>query len=296
MKFPATLAVFGTVFLCCTPAEGTGAEYRHESGLAFVYPDGWQLREADGLLLLSPTDPKPIGQLLIGAEALPLDVELNDPSVLLWFDEQAANLALGFERVGDPSYESGTLRLRYQGAEGRLLQVRAKRDESLGLFVAALEAGDAEARGQSQTVLEPVAREVFASYRFAGERDPALVGVWYRSEQAVSDVSYNSSGASYVSSSASIWYEFSADGRMLRRSSASVSGQGAGFGGVTSVSSSGPVAEGETGSWAADGEELDLLWDEGDHRRCPYRVFLDSEGQTALKLACGEKPRFFYRQ
>lgn len=269
--------------------------FDHPSGVGFAYPDGWTLRDLDPVLLLVPPGTPetlsslPVEYVLIGAESVPAGVAATSPDVAAWFDQQILNVDPAASRTDEPKAVLDAAELSYLSSTAEH-RVRVRVEDTLGLYVVHGVRGDASTAEHSS-----VFESVFASFRAQLNLDPGLVGRWYRSETAMTDVDYSDSGSAYASSRLSQTYAFQDDGRFFYSSSASVHAQGAGVGGGSVFDAPAGDPGWDGGTWAASAGAMTLLWEEGEAVECSYSVFSDHAGNPALKLQCGDadKPLFF---
>lgn len=292
--------LFGSIFLMLLATMANAADYRHPSGVAFTYPDDWQVRELEESLLLIPTAQEggsstpanglPDRFIWVGAEAVPSDTPIDHPDIAGYFDGAVASVypqANRSEGVSHGGLLDDSGRLNYNVANDRQVKVRFRLENGLALFMA-------HSVSTGQEIEDSVFETAFESYRARLRQDAALIGSWYRSESAMTDVTYdgNNGGSSYVSAASQHQYAFRSNNRFEYASGAQVYSQSSSAGATGSASSSGdnPI---DGGTYAADGTTLSLAWDEGDSVECPYSIFRNHSNVLTLKLECWEKPRFY---
>ena len=264
---------YALTILLALPLNAMAARYDHPSGLGFDYPDGWQVLEDETFLVLVPPGSQASLQsevVLLGAESLEGVDDLRDPAVVNWFDTQLSTMVGLAKRESAPEAVRDTVRLRYTTRDGRRHTVRYKKLAGLGAYGAHIGATDEHSASVER---------IFASYSGKLAVDTNLIGSWYRSEGAMSDVTYDASGASsYVSSNAQMQYTFRPDNKVVYESGASVYGQG----GATSVSSAGDNPA-DIGTYSANGTRISIVWDDGSTSEYDYNIF-EMSGGLRLKL------------
>lgn len=274
------------------------AQYRHPSGVAFNYPDDWQLRDLQESLLLVPPTLKgkstvsidsslPERFIWVGAEAVAPETPIDHPEIGTYFDSAVISIYPQARR-SSASTRGDVGVMEFAAGQDRMINVLYRLENGLALFMAHSYKPAGEAPEDS------VFTDAFESFHSNLKQDANLVGSWYRSESSMTDVTYDSNvnGASYASASSQHRYTFLPNNRFEYASSAQVYGQSESVSGGGSVSSGGdnPI---DGGTYAADGNALSLAWDEGDTVECTYNTFLKNDGTPALKMQCGETAKFY---
>jgi hypothetical protein len=120
-----------------------------------------------------------------------------------------------------------------------------------------------------------------------GQRDPALIGTWYRNESSYSG-SYG--GGPSVSSDTRIKVAFDPNGQVAYGSGTVVFGGGDGV----SIHSGARNTNMSYGTWTTTNGMIHVTWQDGSRENFQYGVF-PHQGTTALWIMIGGKKKYFER-
>lgn len=259
--------------------------YRHDSGLAFTYPAGWQVQAGGERVLVFPADvvKDAAGQplevcWLAGEEAEGIN-SVQDPRVAAYLESQLREWQPKVQRLpGARTLETGlgeaaVLLFEVPGAGLKIEAYAVLHDGSAIIMLHA-------AREDLLTKRQPEMSRLFASLtRSQAPPEPAeagIAGLWRRS-QYIRTSPGGPPGT--ISSTTYFFFHFAADGsfRFIERDR--ISGNTAGLGVILGRDSGAQV---RTGRWSATGGVLKLNWSDGTVETFPYAVT-----PTTLRLALG---------
>jgi hypothetical protein len=256
-----------------------GKEYTHASGGKFRYPASWSLKEEEAALVLTPPDANNEHFFIVGEKAEGA-TDPSSPEVVSYLDETVRSLLPSMKRVGAVEKASagagkGAFLIWEGDHEGRPSQVRAYVTILMGYGISLVAFGPKESISKRDGAL----REMFYTFGWGqGKRDDKLVGTWkHWSYKATSGV--ESKATAVLAADGTFSYESDSE------SSGNVNiknqyGDQTAWGVMYSRNGSG-----WKGTWAADGSELTLFFEDGSSESFDYEF--KQEGANVFLVTYG---------
>lgn len=269
--------------------------FKHPLGFQMRYPAGWQLRDAQGAILVVPPDlameyGQPAEAILISGEKNAGVTGVDDPRLAQYVDAQMQRLVPGLTRKGpaEPlaaSVPAGTFTWTGKNPQtGAAIEARVHvvLFPDAALFLTAL--------GKSELVArrDPILRQIAGSFeKGEAQRDPALVGSW----RHTGGYSSNNPGTSEFSSVSERYLGLAADGTATSGSRLMFSSTQKSGGEVT-ARGHGDTGDPDTkrGTWMAGSGRVYLQWPDG-YEEYKYEV----SGGSMLLTPDGGKPKLYER-
>lgn len=266
--------------------------FRHDSGLEFTYPAGWQVQAGGERVVVVPADVvkdaagQPLEVCWLAGEEAEGISSVQDPRVAAYLESQLRQWQPKLQRLpGARTIETGlgeaaVLAFDVPGAGLRMEAYAVLHDGSAVIMLHA-------AREDLLAKRLPEMNRLFASLT-RGQAPPAaeagLVGLWRRSQY----IRTSPGGPpGIISSTTYFFFQFAADGSFRYVERDRISGNTADLGVILSHDSGAQV---RTGRWSAADGVLKLNWADGTVESLAYAVT-----PAKLRLGGGRRPLAFDR-